>query len=64
MSYAHIEQSATNRRRRHLSLWQYQRANIVKTLYIDPGSPWEKGCCESFNSKLRDEFLALEILYQ
>jgi transposase InsO family protein len=29
----------------------------AKTLYIEPGSPWENGYCESFNSKLRDEFL-------
>lgn len=35
----------------------------VKTLYIEPGSPWENGYCESFNSKLRDEFLAREIVY-
>src|SRR5271165_2926057 len=35
----------------------------VQTLYIEPGSPWENGYCESFNSKLRDEFLAREILY-
>lgn len=35
----------------------------VKTLYIEPGSPWENGYCESFNSKLRDEFLNREILY-
>lgn len=33
----------------------------VKTLYIEPGSPWENGYCESFNSKLRDEFLNREI---
>ena len=26
----------------------------VTTLYIEPGSPWENGYCESFNSKLRD----------
>jgi transposase InsO family protein len=26
----------------------------AKTLYIQPGSPWENGYCESFNSKLRD----------
>jgi putative transposase len=32
----------------------------VKTLYIEPGSPWENGYCESFNSKLRDELLAAE----
>ena len=29
----------------------------MKTLYIEPGSPWENGYCESFNSKLRDELL-------
>ena len=33
----------------------------VKTLYIEPGSPWENGYCESFNSKLRDELLAREM---
>ncbi len=35
----------------------------VKTLYIEPGSPWENGYCESFNSKLRDELLARETFY-
>ena len=35
----------------------------VKTLYIALGSPWENGYCESFNSKLRDEFLNREIVY-
>jgi putative transposase len=29
----------------------------VKTLYSDPGSPWENGYVESFNGKLRDELL-------
>jgi len=29
----------------------------TRTLYIEPGSPWENGYCESFNGKLRDEFL-------
>ncbi len=33
----------------------------VKTLYIEPGSPWENGYNESFNSKLRDEILNTEI---
>ena len=33
----------------------------VKTLYIEPGSPWENDYCESFNSKLRDELLNMEI---
>ena len=33
----------------------------VNTLYIAPGSPWENGYIESFNGKLRDEFLNREI---
>jgi len=33
----------------------------VKTLYIEPGSPWENGYIESFNGKLRDELLNAEI---
>ncbi len=35
----------------------------TKTLYIEPGGPWENGYCESFNGKLRDEFLNGEIFY-
>jgi len=35
----------------------------AKTAYIEPGSPWENGYCESFNSKLRDEFLNGEIFH-
>jgi putative transposase len=34
-----------------------------KTLYIEPGSPWENGYCESFNGKFRDELLNGEIFY-
>ena len=34
----------------------------VKTLYIEPGSPWPNGYLESFNGKLRDELLNREIL--
>ena len=33
----------------------------VKTLYIEPGSPWENGYNESFNGKFRDELLNGEI---
>ncbi len=32
----------------------------VEALYIEPGSPWENGYAESFNSRFRDEFLAVE----
>ena len=34
-----------------------------KTAYIEPGSPWENGYCESFNARLRDELLNDEIFY-
>ena len=33
----------------------------VITAYIEPGSPWENGYCESFNARMRDEFLNGEI---
>ena len=33
------------------------------TAYIEPGSRWENGYCESFNSKLRDELLDGEVFY-
>jgi putative transposase len=35
----------------------------ASTAFIEPGSPWENGYCESFNSKLRDELLNGEIFY-
>ncbi|MEE2927395.1 MAG: IS3 family transposase [Chloroflexota bacterium] len=35
----------------------------AKTLYIEPGSPWENGYVESFNGKLRDELLDRELFY-
>ena len=35
----------------------------AKTLYIEPGSPWENGYSESFNGKLRDELLDREVFY-
>ncbi len=34
-----------------------------QTAYIEPGSAWENGYCESFNSKLRDELLNGEIFF-
>jgi len=44
-------------------LRQWLAATGAKTLYIEPGSPWENGSCKSFNSKLREEFLNGEIFY-
>jgi putative transposase len=35
----------------------------AKTAYIEKGSPWENGYCDSFNAKLRDELLKGEIFY-
>jgi len=34
----------------------------LKTLYIDPGSPWQNGYIESFHSRFRDECLNREWL--
>jgi putative transposase len=35
----------------------------VRTLFIEPGSPWENGYIEAFNARLRDELLNGEIFY-
>jgi transposase InsO family protein len=35
----------------------------VKTLNIEPGSPWENGYVESLNVKLRAELMNGEIFY-
>ena len=45
------------------NLRQWLQTIGAKTLYIEPGSPWENGYCESFNRKLRDELLNGEIFY-
>ena len=29
----------------------------TQTLFVEPGSPWENGYIENFNSRLRDELL-------
>ncbi len=35
----------------------------ARTLYIEPGAPWENGYVESFNGKPRDELLGREVFY-
>ncbi len=35
----------------------------VAPLYIEPGSPWENGYCESLNGKMREPFLNGELFY-
>jgi putative transposase len=37
--------------------------NNIKTIYIDPGCPWQNGYAESFNSRFRVECLDRELLY-
>lgn len=39
------------------------KAHNVQTRYIDPGSPWQNAYGESFNDKLRSEWLNMEIFY-
>ena len=40
---------------------KWLKESKVKTLFIEPGSPWENAHVESFNSRLRDEFLNREL---
>jgi len=42
---------------------QWLKCLGVRTLFIEPGSPWENGYNESFNGKLRDELLNGELFY-
>jgi transposase InsO family protein len=44
-------------------LRQWLTALQVTPLYIEPGSPWENGYCESFNGKMRDQLLNGELFY-
>ena len=46
---------------RQLRSWLRGLGTIPR--YIEPGSPWENGYCESFNGKLREECLNGEIFY-
>ena len=51
----------TDQSLRHRRSGDWLQAVGVRTLYIEPGSPWENGYIESFNGKLRDELLNMEI---
>lgn len=39
----------------------FLKENNSDTLYIQPGSPWQNGYAESFNARLRDEMLDIEL---
>ena len=42
---------------------QWLRENNIKTLYINPGCPWQNGYAESFNGRFRTECLDRELIY-
>jgi len=42
------------------AIQQWLASLSVKTLYVEPGSPWQNGYAESFHSRLRDELLNME----
>ena len=42
---------------------KWLKEQMVGTLYIEPGSPWENGYIESFHSRFRDELLNRELFY-
>ena len=44
-------------------LRNWMKEICVKSLFIEPGSPCENGYNESFNGKLRDEVLNIEVFY-
>lgn len=39
------------------ALNQWLQENGTRPIFIQPGSPWQNGKCESFNGKFREEFL-------
>jgi transposase InsO family protein len=43
------------------ALKRWSEASGSTTAYIEPGSPWQNGFAESFNSRFRDEFLNTEL---
>lgn len=45
------------------AIQKWLRENEIKTIYIDPGCPWQNGYVESFNSRFRAECLNRELLY-
>jgi transposase InsO family protein len=42
---------------------QWLKENRIKTIYIEPGSPWQNGFVESFHGRFRDECLNREQLW-
>ena len=42
------------------AILRWLEASDIETAFIDPGKPWQNGADESFNGKLRDEYLTLQ----
>jgi transposase InsO family protein len=42
---------------------RWLKTNRIKTIYIEPGSPWQNGFVESFHGRFRDECLNREQLW-
>ena len=45
------------------TIQEWLKHQQIQTAYIEPGKPWQNGVNESFNSRLRDECLNLELFY-
>jgi len=45
------------------AIQEWLKHQQIQTAYIEPGKPWQNGVNESFNSRLRDECLNLELFY-
>ena len=45
------------------TLKRWLAKNGTDTIHIEPGKPWQNGFIESFTSKVRDEFLNMEVFY-
>ena len=45
------------------AIQEWLKEKDVQTAYIEPGKPWQNGVGESFNARLRDECLNMELFY-
>ena len=45
------------------AIQEWLKDNKIKTLYIDPGCPWQNGYVESFNGRFREECLDRELIF-
>ena len=45
------------------AIQEWLKEQRIQTAYIEPGKPWQNGVNESFNGRLRDECLNMEVFY-